>query len=60
MAFRIQRIPSATPSVAFAARGLAIVLALMTAGLVLAALGYNPLALGWQVLRTTPRRGCRG
>lgn len=53
MAYRIQRIPSAPPSVAFAARGLAIVLALVTAGLVLAALGFNPLALGWQVLRTT-------
>jgi simple sugar transport system permease protein len=53
MAYRIQRIPSAPPSVAFAARGAAIVLALVTAGLVLAALGFNPLALGWQVLRTT-------
>jgi simple sugar transport system permease protein len=53
MAYRIQRIPSAPPSVAFAARGMAIVLALVTAGIVLAALGFNPLALGWQVLRTT-------
>ncbi|WP_187969083.1 ABC transporter permease [Aquibium microcysteis] len=53
MAYRIQRIPSAPPSVAFAARGAAIVLALVTAGIVLAALGFNPLALGWQVLRTT-------
>ncbi|RST86761.1 ABC transporter permease [Aquibium carbonis] len=53
MAYRIQRIPSAPPSVALAARGLAIVLALVTAGIVLAALGFNPLALGWQVLRTT-------
>ncbi len=53
MAYRIQRIPSAPPSIAFAARGLAIVLALVTAGVVLAALGFNPLTLGWQVLRTT-------
>jgi ABC-type uncharacterized transport system permease subunit len=53
MAYRIQRIPSAPPSVAFAARAAAVVLALVTAGIVLAALGFNPLALGWQVLRTT-------
>lgn len=50
---RLQRLPSAHPGVALAARVIAIVLALVVAGLVLAATGANPLALGAQVLSAT-------
>jgi len=53
MAYRIQRMPSAPPSVALAARGIAILLALVTAGLVLAANGAAPIDLAGQVLKST-------
>ncbi len=53
MAIRIQRFPSARPAVAFAARAVAIVLALVTAGLVLAAGGAQPLKLAAQVITST-------
>ncbi|PYE26030.1 nucleoside ABC transporter membrane protein [Rhizobium sp. PP-CC-3A-592] len=48
--FRFQRIPSASSGVAFAARAAAILLALVFAGLILAATGADPLDLGWQVI----------
>jgi simple sugar transport system permease protein len=51
--FRVQRLPSALPSVAFAARVVAIVLALVIAGLILAATGADPLELGRQVLEAS-------
>ena len=52
MAFsvRVQRLPSALPSVALAARAAAIVLALLIAAIVLAATGANPLELGMEVI----------
>ncbi|PSJ61078.1 ABC transporter permease [Kumtagia ephedrae] len=53
MAIRIQRIPSAPPAAALAARAVAIVLALLVAGLVLAASGADPLRLASQVLGAT-------
>ncbi|WP_024506342.1 ABC transporter permease [Bradyrhizobium sp. ARR65] len=53
MALRVQRFPSASPSAAIAARAVAIVLALVTAGLLLAAAGAQPIRLGQQVLRST-------
>jgi ABC-type uncharacterized transport system permease subunit len=53
MALRIQRIPSATPAAALGARAAAIVLALLTAGLVLAASGADPLRLASQVIGST-------
>lgn len=53
MAIRIQRVPSAQPAVALAARALAILLALLTAGLVLAATGADPIRLASRVLRST-------
>lgn len=53
MSFRIQRVPSAQPAVALAARAAAIVLALVVAGLVLAANGANPIRLAIQVVSST-------
>ncbi|MER8974886.1 MULTISPECIES: ABC transporter permease [unclassified Mesorhizobium] len=53
LAIKLQRVPSAQPSVAFAARALAIVLALGVAGLVLAARGNAPVELAWEVLSST-------
>lgn len=53
VAIRIQRLPSASPAVAFAARAAAIVLALVAAGLLLAAGGAQPLKLAMQVLKST-------
>lgn len=53
MSFRIQRVPSAQPAVALAARVIAIVMALVVAGLVLAASGANPLRLAAQVVSST-------
>jgi ABC-type uncharacterized transport system permease subunit len=53
LAIKLQRVPSAQPSVAFAARVLAIVLALVVAGLVLAARGADPIGLAWEVLDST-------
>jgi ABC-type uncharacterized transport system permease subunit len=53
MAIRLQRLPSASPAVALAARVIAILLALVTAGLLLAASGAQPLKLALQVLKST-------
>ena len=53
MPFRIQRVPSAQPAVALAARAVAIILALVVAGLVLAASGANPIRLAGQVVGST-------
>jgi simple sugar transport system permease protein len=53
MTLRLQRLPSARPGVAFAARVAAVVLALLTAAVVLLAAGRNPLALGVQVISST-------
>jgi simple sugar transport system permease protein len=53
MTLRIQRIPSATPAAALGARAAAIVLALLTAGLVLAASGADPIRLASQVIGST-------
>jgi simple sugar transport system permease protein len=51
--WRLQRLPSAGPWVAFGARAAAVVLALVTAGLVVAAAGMDPLALGAKVIDST-------
>lgn len=53
MSYRIQRVPSAQPAVALAARAIAIISALVVAGLVLAASGANPVKLASQVIRST-------
>jgi ABC-type uncharacterized transport system permease subunit len=53
VSYRIQRVPSAQPAVALAARAVAIILALLVAGLVLAASGANPVRLASQVIRST-------
>jgi ABC-type uncharacterized transport system permease subunit len=53
LAIKLQRVPSVRSSAALAARVVAIVLALVVAGLVLAARGADPIALGWQVLDST-------
>ncbi|MGY3621111.1 ABC transporter permease [Bradyrhizobium sp. USDA 10063] len=53
MAIRLQRLPSASPAIALAARAIAILLALVTAGLLLAASGAQPLKLALQVLKST-------
>lgn len=50
---RLQRLPSATPSAALGARIGAIALALVIAGLILAATGRNPLDLGAQVVSSS-------
>ena len=50
---RIQYFPSPQPAVALLARGLAIVLALVCAGLLLAASGAAPLTLASQVIKST-------
>ncbi|WP_037112069.1 ABC transporter permease [Rhizobium sp. 2MFCol3.1] len=49
-AFRLQRLPSASPGIAFAARATAIILALVFAGIILALTGANPLDLAAQVI----------
>ncbi|MDO6963351.1 ABC transporter permease [Rhizobium alvei] len=48
--FRLQRLPSANPGMALAARILAIALALVIAGIILAFTGNNPIDLGLQVV----------
>jgi ABC-type uncharacterized transport system permease subunit len=53
VSFRLQRVPSAQPAVALAARAAAIILALVVAGLVLAANGANPIRLATQVVSST-------
>ena len=47
---RLQRLPSASPVIAFAARAAAIVIAVVFAGIVLSLTGADPLNLGLQVL----------
>ena len=47
MATRFQRHPTAPPTVALAARAGAILLALLTAALLLTIAGAHPLELGW-------------
>lgn len=53
MAVRFQRVPTAQSSVALAARILSIILALVCAGLALAATGHDPVALSYRVIRST-------
>ncbi|PKU25465.1 ABC transporter permease [Telmatospirillum siberiense] len=53
MSGRIQRLPSAHPTVALLARAAAILLALLTAGVILAANGADPLKLVAQVVKST-------
>lgn len=50
---RVQRLPSAHPSISLAARIGAIALALLTTGVILAFAGNNPLALGAQVIKAS-------
>jgi simple sugar transport system permease protein len=53
MARRLQRFPTTTPGVAFAARAGAIILALVVSGAIIGFYGADPLQLGAQVLRST-------
>ena len=48
--WRLQRLPSASASIALAARILAILLALALAGIILAVSGANPIELGLEVI----------
>lgn len=51
--WRLQRLAVARPRVALAWRGASLVLALVFAGLIAAAVGFDPLALGAQVVRSS-------
>ncbi|MBT9385172.1 ABC transporter permease [Pseudooceanicola sp. CBS1P-1] len=51
--WRLQRLPAASPLVSLSARLISVVLALVTAGIILAATGKNPLDLGAQVISST-------
>jgi simple sugar transport system permease protein len=51
--YRLQRLPAASPAVAFAARIFSVVAALATAGLILKLAGMEPLALGAKVITST-------
>lgn len=53
MAYRIQRLPSSTPLIAFAARVIAVVLALLVTALILAMSGHNPINLAGEVLSSS-------
>lgn len=53
MSVVLQRLPSTPASVAFAARVLSVVAALLVSALVMAAAGYAPLTLAGQVLSNT-------
>ena len=53
MARRLQRFPTTTPGVAFAARAGAIILALVVSGAIISFYGADPLQLGAQVIRST-------
>jgi ABC-type uncharacterized transport system permease subunit len=53
MTWRVQRFPSAPAGAALAARGAAIVLALLVGGIALAFTGINPLPLGGEVISAT-------
>ncbi|MFS2150059.1 ABC transporter permease [Rhizobium sp. Rhizsp42] len=48
--FRLQRLPSASPGIALAARAAAIILALVFAGIILAITGANPIELASEVV----------
>jgi simple sugar transport system permease protein len=50
LALRVQRLPSASAGVAFAARVAAIILALVIAGIILAIAGENPIDLASEVI----------
>jgi ABC-type uncharacterized transport system permease subunit len=51
--WRLQRLPSASPVIAFAARAAAILLALFVAGIILAASGASPIELGSEVIEAS-------
>jgi simple sugar transport system permease protein len=51
--WRLQRLPSASPAIAFSARAAAIIVALVVAGIVLSFTGANPLELGGEVLSSS-------
>lgn len=51
--YRLQRLPAASPAVSLAARLISVVLALVTAGVILAIVGMDPLALGAKVISST-------
>lgn len=51
--FRLQRLPSASPGIALAARAAAIVLALVFAGIILAMTGANPIELASEVVNAS-------
>jgi simple sugar transport system permease protein len=53
VSFRVQRLPSASPAAALAARFLAIVLAIAIAGLVLALNGAEPVKLASRAIKST-------
>lgn len=53
MNYRLQRLPSASPGVAFAARIASVVLALLTAALGMLIAGMDPIALGGRVISST-------
>jgi simple sugar transport system permease protein len=53
MELKLQRLPSAKSSIAFAARAAAIALALMTAGFGLALTGSSPISLAEEVIAAT-------
>jgi ABC-type uncharacterized transport system permease subunit len=48
--WRLQRLPSASPLIAFATRAAAILLALIIAGVILAISGFNPVELASEVI----------
>ncbi|WP_160006522.1 ABC transporter permease [Rhizobium sp. 18055] len=48
--YRLQRLPSASPGIALAARAVAIILALVFAGIILAFTGANPIELASEVV----------
>jgi ABC-type uncharacterized transport system permease subunit len=53
LSMRVQRLPSASPAIAFAARAAAIILALAIAAIILAATGANPFELGYEVIQAS-------
>lgn len=53
MSLKVQRLHSAPPAAAFAARVLSVLLALLVSGLVMSAVGYEPITLAGRVLSST-------
>ncbi|WP_210527657.1 ABC transporter permease [Rubellimicrobium arenae] len=53
MGWRLQRLPSAKPRLAFLARAVSVILALLVAGLVTAAAGFHPFDLGAEVVSSS-------